>query len=157
MRDWRQMLCLSSGSASFEGESFRDLVNRVNQMLYPYVRNPAAQACESDDLRHPMSPVSHFLSSFSGAQRILGYVKDRSGASSRNREKKEHLEEPSDWDSLHVALWRNWPLNAPPNNADLNWGTASGSAATAPCDVGSWKQPKHSVLTVKKVFICNLK
>ena len=29
-----------------------------------------------------------------------------------------HLEEPSNWDSLYVALWRNWPLNAPPKNAD---------------------------------------
>ena len=32
---------------------------------------------ESEDLRHTMSPFSLFLSSFSGAQRILGYVRTR--------------------------------------------------------------------------------
>ena len=45
------------------------------QMFYPYVTISAAQAHESDDLRHAMSPFSLFLSSFSGAQRILGYVR----------------------------------------------------------------------------------
>ena len=64
----------------------------------------AAQACESEYLRHAMSPFSLFLSSILGAQRILGYVKDRSGASSRKGEKTEHLEEPSDWDRLHAVL-----------------------------------------------------
>ena len=37
---------------------------------------------------------------FFGCAKNLGIceaMKDRSGASSRNREKKEHLEEPSDW------------------------------------------------------------
>ena len=31
-------------------------------------------------------------------------TKDRSSASFKNREKKKHLEEPSDWDSLRTAL-----------------------------------------------------
>ena len=59
-----------------------------HQMFYPYIMIPAAQACESDDLRHAMSPFSRFLSSFSGVQRILG----NRGASSKNsRKKKECL------------------------------------------------------------------
>ena len=48
-----------------------------HQMFYPYVTISAAQARESDDLRHAMSPFSLFLSSFSGVQRILGYVRPR--------------------------------------------------------------------------------
>ena len=48
------------------------------------------------DLRHAMLPFSLFLSSFSGVQRIMGYVRPRRiVASSKNGEKKEHLEEPS--------------------------------------------------------------
>ena len=43
-------------------------------MFYPYVMISVAQAHENDDLRHVMSPFSLFLSSFSGAQRILGCV-----------------------------------------------------------------------------------
>ena len=35
---------------------------------------------------------------------ICEAMKDCGGASSRNREKKEHLEEPSDWDRLCAAL-----------------------------------------------------
>ena len=50
-------------------------------MFHPYITISAAQARESDDLRHAISPFSVFVS------------KDRSGASSRNREQKEHLEE----------------------------------------------------------------
>ena len=67
----------------------------------------AAQASESDDLRHAMSPFFLFLSSFSGVQRILGYVRPRRIVAVhplKNREKKEQLEEPSDWDSLHTVL-----------------------------------------------------
>ena len=74
-------------------------------MFYPYVMISAAQAHETDDLRHAMSPFSLFLSYFFGRVKNLGIceaTKDRSGASSRNREKKEHLEEPSDWDRLHA-------------------------------------------------------
>ena len=48
-----------------------------HQMFYLYVTISAAQARESDDLRHAMSPFSLFLSSFSGVQRILGYVRPR--------------------------------------------------------------------------------
>ena len=65
-------------------------------MFYPYVTISAAQARERDDLRHAMSTFSLFLSSFSGVQRILGCVKDRRGASSKKREKKEHL----DWETV---------------------------------------------------------
>ena len=36
-----------------------------------------AQTCETDHLRHTMSTFSLFLSSFSGAQNILGYVSSR--------------------------------------------------------------------------------
>ena len=50
-----------------------------------YIMIPAAQARESDDLRRAMSPFSLFLSSFSPAQRILGYVRPRKN---KNREKK---------------------------------------------------------------------
>ena len=100
----------------FEGESFRDLVNLVrlwriswlrHQMFYPYVTISAAQARESDDLRHAMSPFFSFSFFFSGRTKNPGIceaMKDSSVASSKNREKKEHLEEPSDWDSLHAAL-----------------------------------------------------
>ena len=48
-----------------------------HQMFYPYVTISAAQAHESDDLHHPMSPFSLFLSAFSGAHIILGYVRPR--------------------------------------------------------------------------------
>ena len=51
-------------------------------------------------------------------------MKDRSDASSKNREKEEHLEEPSDWDNLHTAYWCNWPSNAPLKDADQNWDTS---------------------------------
>ena len=44
-----------------------------HQMFYPYVTISGTQACESDDL----SPFPCFLSSFSGMQWILGYVKMR--------------------------------------------------------------------------------
>ena len=46
-------------------------------MFYRYVTISATQALESDDLRHAMSPFSLLLSSFSGTQRILGYVRPR--------------------------------------------------------------------------------
>ena len=64
------------------------------QMFYPYVTISAAQAHDSGDLRRVMSPFSLFHSSFSGAQRILSEAtKESSYASSKKREKKEHLEE----------------------------------------------------------------
>ena len=51
----------------------------------------AAQAHESDDLRHAMLPFFLFLSSFLGTQRNLGLfeaTKDSSRASSKDRERK---------------------------------------------------------------------
>ena len=45
-----------------------------HQMFYPYATTSATQAHESDNLRHAMSLFSLFLS-FSGAQRISGYVR----------------------------------------------------------------------------------
>ena len=63
-----------------------------HQMFYPYDMSSPAQARESDDLRHAMSPFSLLLSSFSGAQRILGYMrpwKTVAVGSSRNREKED--------------------------------------------------------------------
>ena len=78
-----------------------------HQMFYSYVMISAAQAHERDDLRHTMSPFSLFVSSFSCCAKNLGIceaMKDRSGSSSRNREKKEPLEEPSDGDRLQMLL-----------------------------------------------------
>ena len=78
-----------------------------HQMFYPYVTISVAQARESDDLRHAMSPFSLFLYSFFGCTNNLGIyeaMKDRSGASSKKREKEEHLEERLNWDSLHAVL-----------------------------------------------------
>ena len=60
-------------------------------MFYPYVTKSAAQFRESDDLRHAMSP---FSLSFFGCAKNLGIceaMRDRGGASSKNREKKEYL------------------------------------------------------------------
>ena len=48
-----------------------------HQMFYPHITISAAQAPNSDDLHHAISPFSLFLSSFSGSQRILGYVRPR--------------------------------------------------------------------------------
>ena len=63
-------------------------------MFYPYVPISAAQARKSDDLCHAMSPFSFFLFSFFRCAKNLGIceaTKNHSGASSKNREKKEHL------------------------------------------------------------------
>ena len=79
------------------------------------------QARESDDLRQAMSPFSLFLSSFSGAQRILGCVRPRRIVAVRppkTGKRRLHLEEPSDWDSLRAALWHNLLSNTPLKNAD---------------------------------------
>ena len=66
---------------------------------------------------------SLFLSSFSGGQRILGYVRPwRIVALHPAKTGKRrsicglHLDEPLDWDSL-LWLWRNWPSNAPLKDA----------------------------------------
>ena len=88
-----------------------------HQMFYPYVRISAAQARESDNLRHALMLFSLCLSSFLGTQRILGYVRPgrivavhqgeegASGGAFRLRR-------------LCEALWRNWPSNAPLKDAD---------------------------------------
>ena len=63
-------------------------------MSYPNVTISAAQACESDDLRHTMPPFSVFLSSFSGKQSILGYVSLRRIAAvepPKRGERRPHL------------------------------------------------------------------
>ena len=84
-------------------------------MFYPYVTISAAQARESGDLRHAMSPFSLFLSSFSDAQRILGYARPRSIAVVHppKWEKRRSI-----WRSLRAALWRNWPSNAALKDAE---------------------------------------
>ena len=88
----RDMCCVSiqglhpskdSAFVVFEGESFRETLLTSSavwsiswlrhQIFYPYVMISAAQVRESDDLRYVMSPFSLFLSSFSGAQRILAF------------------------------------------------------------------------------------
>ena len=58
-------------------------------MFFPYVTISAAQACESDDLRHVMSPFSLFF--IFGRAKNLGIceaTEDSSSASSKKREKK---------------------------------------------------------------------
>ena len=87
-----------------------------------------------------VKPLEHFLvaspdvlslrqdfcrSSFSGSQRILGYVRPQRIVALHPpiRGKRRsicglHLEESLDWDRLHVALWRNWPSNAPLKDVD---------------------------------------
>ena len=37
---------------------------------------------------------------------------------SKRGKRRPHLEEPSDWDSLHATLWCDWLSNAPPKVAD---------------------------------------
>ena len=62
----------------------------------------ATQAHKSDNLCYTMSQFSLSFFYF-GHTKYLGIceaVRVSSGASSKNREKKEHLEEPSNWDSL---------------------------------------------------------
>ena len=116
----------SSGAASFEGQSsLRSISWLRHSMFYPHVTISAAQAHESDDLHHTMSLFSTFLSSFFGRANNLGIceaTKDSSGASSKKREKKEHLEEPSNRDSHRELLWRNWLLW---RMQTLNWDTAA--------------------------------
>ena len=79
-----------------------------HQMCYPYIISiliSATQARKNDNLRHAMSPFSLPLLLFSLAKNfgIREATRDRSGASSRNREKKEHLED-SDWDKLRDVV-----------------------------------------------------
>ena len=67
------------------------------------------------NVHHTMLPFSLFPFSFSGAQRILGYVRPQRIAvvhPSKTGRWRPHLEEPLNWNSLRAALWRNWPSNA---------------------------------------------
>ena len=66
----------------------------------------------------------HFLSFFFFKENlwICEATKDSSGASSKEREKRARfvgciLDQPLDRDSLRMALWPNWPSNAPPKDA----------------------------------------
>ena len=98
----------------------------VASPVYPYVMISAAQARESDDLRHTMSPFSLFLSPFSGTQRILGYVRPRRVVAvhpPKRGKRKPHL-----WaafggafrlGSFCATLWRNLPLNVVSNGCTL--------------------------------------
>ena len=68
-------------------------------MFHPYVTISAAQARESDDLRHVMSPfsLSFFLFRHAKNLGICEAVKDGSGASSRNRRRR--------------SIWRSFRLD----------------------------------------------
>ena len=130
------MLCLNSGSASSEGPDLCGLRRRVLQrdlVKWDGLAFGAFPGCVTrcftlTSQLLPTRPVkvtvyANFCLSFSffGSAKNPGIceaVKDSSSAFSKNREKKEHLEEPSDWDSLRTALWRNWPSNAPLKDAD---------------------------------------
>ena len=103
----------------FEGESFRETLFTSSAVVK--WDGLAFGAFPVDDLRHAMSSFSLFLSSFSGAQRILGYVRPRRIVvvhPPKTGKRRPHLEEPSDWDGLRAALRRNWPSNAPLEDAD---------------------------------------
>ena len=111
-----------------------------HQMFYPCVTISAAQARKSDDLRHAMSPFSLCLSSFSGAQRILGYVRPRkivavhppktgnwdtasvvsvqfylTAASQHLKHLSKVIKTHSRHfvaDLLTAVMWKTWPLNS---------------------------------------------
>ena len=109
-----------------------------HQMFYACVTISATQARESDDLRHAMSPFSLSFLFFKRTKNlgICEATKDRSDASSKNREKKEHLEEP--------ALWRNWPSNAPLKDSEAE-------LKRSMCD---WLLPCWTVATPDPIFMC---
>ena len=80
----------------FEGESFRETFEGSVSYCYCHF---------------VIFSLSFF---FIGRAKNLGIceaAKESSGASSKNREKKEHLEEPLDRDSLQKLLWRMQTLN----------------------------------------------
>ena len=85
-----------------------------------------------------------FLSSFSGVQRILGYVRPQRIVAVRPPETGRRR---SIWRSLQTGtasavLWRNWPSDAPLQDADLNWDTAVGTTR------GFWLHIPSAALTV---------
>ena len=70
----RPLKGVASNVAKWDGLAVRTISWLRHRMFYPYVTISAAQAHRSDNLRRTMSPFSFFPPSFSGAQRILGYV-----------------------------------------------------------------------------------
>ena len=107
------LLCLSSGSASFAGPGLcslwrrvlqRDLVNLSAVVNWDGLVFGAFPGC----ITGCFTLMSWFLA-----------TKDNSGASSKMREKKEHL----NWDSLHevlqMLLWRMQTLNW--DTATVTW------------------------------------
>ena len=80
-------------------------------MFYPYVTISAAQARESDDLRHAMSLFSLFAFYFLGRAKNLGIWRTVAVHPPKRGTRRTHLEEPSDWDSRGMQT--------------LNWDTAS--------------------------------
>ena len=108
----------TSTVAKWDGLTFGAFPGCVTRCSRPYVMISATQAHKSDDLHLAMSPftffLSFFLSSFLGTQRIIVYGRMRwiievhPPKSVKSRLCGVHLEEPSNWDSLHAALWHNW-------------------------------------------------
>ena len=106
-----QLLCLNSGSTSFEGESFRETsltssaVVKCDGLAFGAFPGCVTRCFTLTSRFLPPRKVTiyaarcqHFLSVFLLFPALLGYVwprKDRSGASSKKWGKKEHLEEPS--------------------------------------------------------------
>ena len=76
-----------------------------HQMFYPYVTISVAKVTIYATQCRRFLSFSFFLG-------LCEAAKDSSCASSKKNEKKEHLEEPSDLESLCMVLWSNWPLNA---------------------------------------------
>ena len=110
----------------FEGKSFRETlltasaVSKWDSLAFgafpgcrPDVLTLRHDFCESDSLRHAMSPFSLFLSSCSGAQSILGYLRSRRIVAvhpPKRGKRRPHL-----WAAFGGAFelgLRNWPSNA---------------------------------------------
>ena len=145
------LLCLYSGSASIEGPGLCGRVllwylRRPRQLLLDVTVSPLEHFlvaspdvlplrhdfCRPDPQQWWSMPCDVTLFSFLLNFRARKESWDMwalEGASSKKKEKKEHLEEPLNWDNLCAALWRSWPSNAPLKDADLNWDTADISAA----------------------------
>ena len=88
-------------------------------------------------LRPAKVTIYVFLSSFSGTQIILGYMRPWRIVAvhpPKTGKRRPRLEEPSDWDSLRAALWRNWLSNAPLKDAEpeLRHSNSKPSCATWP-------------------------
>ena len=82
-----------------------------HQMFYTYITISATQARENDDLHRTISPFSPYLSSFSGVQRFLVYVRPQRIVAlhpPKTGKRGPHL-----WAVFGGAfgLGRNWPSN----------------------------------------------